>query len=71
MNNFSCEVIEIIAAIQRYIDENGNIDVIDQYYRQHGTYEGIAEYLKYNGRFSDVSDIQNNSHITLKKRELK
>lgn len=45
MDNFSRQVMEIITAIQRYIDKNGNAEAIDKYYQTHGTYKGIIEYL--------------------------
>ena len=45
MNNISHEVMEIIAAIQSYIDKTGSVEAIDKYYQIYGTYSGIVEYL--------------------------
>ena len=45
MNNISHEVMEIIAAIQSYIDKTGSPEAIDKYYQIYGTYSGIVEYL--------------------------
>ena len=46
MNNFANETIEIITAIQGYIDKHGNADIIEKYYQEHGSYKGIVEYLE-------------------------
>ena len=45
MSNVSNEVMEIIFAIQHYIDKTGNTEAIDKYYQTYGTYSGIVEYL--------------------------
>lgn len=45
MKSFSNEVMEIITAIQSYINKNGNTEAIDRYYQTNGTYEGIIDYL--------------------------
>lgn len=45
MKSFSIEIMKIIAAIQRYVDRHGNIEIINKYYQTHGTYNGIVEYL--------------------------
>lgn len=45
MKSFSNEVMEIITAIQHYIDKTGNTEIIDKYYLTYGTYSGIVEYL--------------------------
>lgn len=37
--------MEIITAIQHYIDKTGSTEVIDKYYQTHGTYSRIVEYL--------------------------
>lgn len=45
MKSFSNEFMEIITAIQHYIDKTGSTEIIDKYYQTHGTYSGIVEYL--------------------------
>ena len=45
MNNFANETVEIITAIQGYIDKHGNADAVEKYYQEHGSYKGIVEYL--------------------------
>ena len=45
MKNISNEVMEIITAIQHYIDKTRSTEIIDKYYQTHGTYSGIVEYL--------------------------
>lgn len=45
MNNFANETIEIITAIQDYIDKHGNADAVEKYYQEHGSYKGIVKYL--------------------------
>ena len=45
MNNFVNETIEIMTAIQGYIDKHGNADAVEKYYQEHGSYKGIIEYL--------------------------
>lgn len=37
--------MEIITAIQHYINKTGSAEIIDKYYQTHGTYSGIVEYL--------------------------
>ena len=46
MKDISNEVMEIIAAIQHFIDKTGSTEIIDKYYQTYGTYTGIVEYLK-------------------------
>lgn len=55
MNNISNEVMEIITAIQHYIDITGSAEIIDKYYQTHCTYSGIVEYL--NGIDNSKQDI--------------
>lgn len=45
MNNLAIETMEIISAIQSYVNKHGNKQIIDEYYQKHGTYSGIVEYL--------------------------
>ena len=45
MKNISNELMEIITAIQHYIDKTGNTEIIEKYYHTHGTYSGIVGYL--------------------------
>ena len=45
MNNFANETVEIITAIQGYIDKHGNADAVEKYYQEHGSYKGIVEHL--------------------------
>ena len=46
MKDISNEVMEIIAAMQHFIDKTGSTEIIDKYYQTYGTYTGIVEYLK-------------------------
>lgn len=57
MNKFVNETIEIINAIQRYIDKHGNADVVEKYYQEHGSYKGVVKYLEEVDNQPDIDSI--------------